>query len=645
MRNLLLTSLLLGIVITANAASVIYTADDASIFSNPERGFITMLEGHLTKSKPYAVKGKESTLDNKKSSEKMSIVLVHYYLDNFKTTTTLPDEVLNGFDADMAVLRSKGMKAIIRFSYTNSSNGNDAAWTYVEQHISQYKSHWQANADVIFVFQAGIVGAWGEWYYTQHYGNQVTTMNDARRAVVDALLDAVPSDRCIQLRTPKFKTSYLNSTQPLTAAEAYQNTPKARLAQHNDAFLYDYDNMGTYQDTAKEKPWLAQETLYVPIGGETDITEADKAQQWATYEKTTAEMSRLHWTFIQSGYAETTTNMWRNNGTFDELNRKMGYRYQLVSGTYSNEVAQEGKLSVNIKIRNAGYAPLYNERPAYIVLKNGNKTYPLKLAADPRRWLPNGVVSTVNEQITVPATVPAGTYQLYLYLPDAYSSIAANPAYAVRFANTNVWEASTGMNKLNATVTVTGKSEPPTPIGDAVLLPATLNKANVSECSEDMTWYNGDYFDFGPEDAENTGRWAEWNVELRYPGKYIVSAKGYYPNGHQWKITLQGTNTDTYTLPASYTVGEVTETGEEKWDLSAKEKGTYMLRVQNVMEWGQPKLQSINLQYDGVLPTGIQKPMEEDAQTQAFDILGRPVRSSYQGIIIRNGRKTMQVRQ
>ena len=156
MRNLLLTNLLLGIVLTMNAASVTYTADDTSIFSNPERGFITMLEGHLTKSKPNAVKGKESTLDEKKSSEKMSIVLVHYYLDNFKTTTTLPDEVLNGFDADMAVLRSKGMKAIIRFSYTNSSNGNDAAWTYVEQHISQYKSHWQANADVIFDVDDGI---------------------------------------------------------------------------------------------------------------------------------------------------------------------------------------------------------------------------------------------------------------------------------------------------------------------------------------------------------------------------------------------------------------------------------------------------------------------------------------------------------
>ena len=458
MKSKLLIVLFCLLSVMAQATTVTYTADDTSIFSNPERGFITMLEGHLTTSKPYAVKGNESTLDNKKSSECMSIILVHYYLDHFRTTAELPSTILNAFDEDMDVLRSKGMKAIIRFSYTNSSSGNDAAWDYAKKHISQYKSHWQANADVIFCFQAGIVGAWGEWYYTQHYGNEVTTMNSSRRKVVDSLLAAVPADRCIQLRTPQFKTTYLGSTSPLTREEAYQNTPKARLAHHNDAFLYDYDNMGTYVDTTTEKPYLAQETLFVPLGGETDITDASLAQLWATYDKTIAEMSRLHWTFIQSGYAETTTNMWRNNGTFDELNRRMGYRFQLVSATLQESAKINGQMSVQLQIRNTGFAPLYNERHAYIVFKNGNKIYSALLQSDPRSWLPNGEITTVDEQITVP-TLPEGTYQLYLYLPDAYASLASNPAYAVRFANTGVWEASTGMNKLNATVTIAGQAD------------------------------------------------------------------------------------------------------------------------------------------------------------------------------------------
>ncbi len=603
-----------------SAGTVNYTADNNTIFANPERGFITMLTGHLSKSAPYAVVGEESTLDKKKKDEKMSIVLVHYYLDNFKTKGTLPNEVLNGFDADMQVLRNKGMKAIVRFSYAEGTYGSgksesatDASLDIVKQHLAQYKPHWDANADVIFVFQAGIVGAWGEWYYSDNFGNQTSHMNDARCALIDTLLKTVPSDRGIQIRTPLFKTEYLEylrvSKSALTASEAYQNTAKARLGHHNDAFLYHADNMGTYQDTAKQKPYIAQETLYVPVGGETDIEDPTQAAEEASYDATIAEMSRMHWTFIQSGFSEVVTDMWRKNGTFDELNRRMGYRFQLVKGTYSEQVAQGNKISLNLQIRNNGFAPLYNERHAYLVLKNGTKIYSLPIVSDPRSWLPNGVLTTINEQIMVPSTVPAGTYQLYLHLPDAYSTLASDPRYAVRFANTGVWDEETGMNALNASLEVTAKSvdpdpEPYTP-GEAVILPATLNKANVNAYSDNMTWYNNDFFDFGPDDAQNLDRWAEWKVELRYPGNYIVSVNGSYPNGHQWQLSLLESGAEVYPLPATWDQGEVTEIGNASWNLTSVSKGTYTLRVQNILEWSQPKLKSITLNYDGELPTAV----------------------------------------
>ncbi len=646
MKKIYWTLICLGLCASMHAASVTYKADNTSIFPNPERGFITMLTGNLSQSKPYGVKGKESSLSAHANNDKGSIVLVHYYLKNFRSTTTLPDAVLNGFDEDMAVLRSKGMKAIIRFSYADRDENDtaiDAPFDIVHSHINQYKSHWQANADVIFCFQAGIIGAWGEWYYTSNYGNHATTTNNARRQVVDALLDAVPADRCIQLRTPLFKTSYIGNTTPLNASEAWKNTPKARLGHHNDAFLYHADNMGTYTDTAKQKPYLAQETLYVPIGGESDITNASQAQTEASRNATVAEMSRLHWTFIQSGYSTVVTNMWRNNGTFDELNRNMGYRYQLVSATLPDQVTAGAKANISIKIKNVGYAPLYNERSAYIVLKIGNTSYKIKLQSDPRTWPPNGVVTTINEQITIPANLPSGTYQLYLYLPDKYASIADNPAYAVRFANSEVWEASTGMNKLNASVVVSGGStpEPPQPLDDVIQLPATLNKANVTSYSDNMTWYNTDYFDFGPNDAVNLDRWAEWNVYLRFPGEYNISMVGYYPNGHEWQMELLNSSASTFGTERTWTQGDMTENGV--WNLSGVEQGTYKLRVTNVFEWSQPKLQSVSLQFNGELPTTelIEK-TESPLNGQAYDLLGRPVDSNYHGIVIQNNKKRIQ---
>ena len=445
------------------AGTVNYTADNTSIFRNPERGYYREIDHVVTKNNPWCVKNE--SLDSYVSSDNLSLILVLYYLDNFKTTETLPDKIFTGFEEDMQILRNKGLKCILRFAYTSDNSGEtgyDASPDIVKKHIAQYKSHWKANADVIYVFQAGFVGAWGEWYYTENFDNRSDQMTAKRRDVVDSLLKAVPEDRFIQLRTPKFKSEYLYGkgkakyTEPLTAEEAYKNTPKARLGHHNDAFLYGPENMGTYSDTAKQKPYLAKETLYVPIGGETDILEDYQAKEWATYDKTIAEMSRLHWTFLQGYYSQVVTNWWRKPevGTFDELNRRMGYRYQLISGTYSDEVAAGGELAVNMQIKNVGFAPLYNERHAYIVLKKDNKTYPLLLESDPRGWLPNGVVTTINESLTIPADIPAGTYDLYLHLPDVYESLASNPYYAVRFANENIWEASTGMNKLNATVTI-----------------------------------------------------------------------------------------------------------------------------------------------------------------------------------------------
>lgn len=448
-------------VCTLDAKTVTYTPDNSAIFLNPERGFLTEFDHVVTKKKPHCVKGKEQELkDNYINKDQVSLLLVLYYLDNFKNTATLPAEVLNAFDEDMQVLRNLGMKAILRFAYTEDYSGeigHDAPLSVVRNHVAQYKSHWEANTDVIFVFQAGFVGTWGEWYYTDHYGNKDNVTNESRRAVVDTLLAAVPTNRCIQMRTPLFKTSYIGSTDPLTAEEAYQNTPKARLAHHNDAFLENDNNLGTYVDTTTEKPYIAQETLYVPIGGESCILDPDVAAVNASPEATLAEMSRLHWTFIQNSYSKVVTDPWRENGTFNELNRRLGYRYQLVSGTYSDEVEPGSPLSVQMQIRNTGFAPLYNERPAYIVLKdtgNPSSTVRLELASDPRRWLPNGAVTTINEQLTVPVTVPDGTYELYLYLPDHSDKLSADPRYAVRFANTDVWDAETGMNRLNATVTV-----------------------------------------------------------------------------------------------------------------------------------------------------------------------------------------------
>ncbi|MBQ4391444.1 MAG: DUF4832 domain-containing protein [Paludibacteraceae bacterium] len=954
MKKLVFSALTLGLLVAGafsnsiSAVQVSYTADNTSIFRNPERGFLLQLEKNVTATAPYNVKGREWFLEEN-AAQNQSLVLVLYYLDNFKTTATLPNEILNAFDEDMAVLRQYGFKCVLRFAYTNSASGEigyDATPAIVTSHISQLASHLQANADVIYTFEAGFVGSWGEWYYTSNFGNKSQDINADRRAVIDALLAAVPTDRCVMLRYPCMKIQYLNNdANPLTETEAYQNTSKARLAHHNDAFLNNWGDCGTYyyngnDDSPAMRQYIADETLYVPNGGETNVESSSLANTNCTYEKTIAACSTYHWSFCKGDYAEATTNKWRTDGTYAEMEKKLGYRYELVTATLPAQAAIGGTANVNIQIKNVGFAPIYNERHVYLVLKNGSQSYSIQLQSDPRRWLPNDAVTTINEQITIPTSVPEGTYQMYLHMPDKYASLASDPRFSVRFANTGVWDATTGMNSLNASVTIVssgtvipttptinvqtevafagvtvgapaiqqiavsgndlegivninsdnaaltvnptsltsnevqsgilvtltltattagngnatltfssvnavsktvnvtwnatsggggedpGPSTPdqgqystrvynadstvctwnfqdvvsadatintettdngiiyrpasggkikiiagasnglstqktqstvciPVPAGsagtisatmygnsdsryfqlyvngtasssdkriwskynatptsdgkkgpqsftftesdltkigdnyylvltdnttemkvatftvtlttgsyavgggeqggeggggdtptppstDAVELPATLNKANVNAVSSDMTYWQTDYFDFGPTDAENIGRWAEWKVYLRYPGKYIISVVNGFPgddnaDGNTWQLELLNGSTSVSIFTGENLWAQAQYTYSAKWDLSAKAVGEYTLRVKNTAAWEQPKLRSVTLQYDGVLPTGLEDVML-DMNAPMYDVLGRKVGADYRGVVIQNGK-------
>lgn len=110
------------------------------------------------------------------------------------------------FDA----IRTAGLTAILRFAYTDDVAGDDAAPAQVLRHIEQLTPLLRQNAYVIATVQAGFVGAWGEWYYTRHFGNEgrVSAADQANRAaVVQALLNALPATRTVQLRTPAASTT------------------------------------------------------------------------------------------------------------------------------------------------------------------------------------------------------------------------------------------------------------------------------------------------------------------------------------------------------------------------------------------------------------------------------------------------------
>ena len=449
---------------------VTYVADDVTMFRNPERGFTEELGGEtmLSDEENHVVLEEADWFFSEEDEhyadrQYQTLVMLMYYLGNYKTTD-LSAAILQGFDEDMQALREEGFKCVLRFAYDWNSK-NDADLTHVQRHIQQLKPHLAANKDVIYVLETGFVGQWGEWYYTSHFEDESQHLNTNRRAVVTAMLDACPAERFLLVRYPLIKTEYLGDEIALDSTQAFSGTNRARLGHHNDAFLNKYGNDGTYgrdgdgpEDDPVLRAYIATETLYVPNGGETNVEKKSLANTVAQYDTTMAELRRYHWSFCGSTYSTKVTDKWRANGAFDEMNRKLGYRYQLVEADLPETVSAGETTHVQLKIRNVGFAPIYNERKAYVVFRSQYSVFRIQLASDPRRWLPNGAETTIDETVTIPEEITNGTYELYLYLPDISPSLSDDPRYAVRFANEDVWDATTGMNSLHASVSVSGSA-------------------------------------------------------------------------------------------------------------------------------------------------------------------------------------------
>ncbi|MFE3738868.1 DUF4832 domain-containing protein [Streptomyces sp. NPDC059134] len=427
----------------ASADSVTYP-QTTEAFANPERGFYHHTES-CDKSDFSA-----ATLQSYRTSEGISLVMCVFYLAEFKNSA-IGQSALDRLQRQFDAVRSAGLKTIVRFAYTESTDGADAPKDRVLAHLDQLAPYLRANSDVIYVVQAGFVGAWGEGYYTKNFGDagNVTTADWAnRKAVVDRTLASLPSNRMVQLRTPKYKRTMYGTT-ALPAGQAYNGSSLARLGHHNDCFLASADDYGTYENPAVEYPYLAAETSYLAMGGETCGVNTPRT----SCPTTLSELKMFHWSYLNTDYEPNVINGWRSGGCLPEITRNLGYRFALQNGTFPSTAAKGGSLPVRFTVRNDGFAAPFNPRGLELVLRNTStsQVYRLPMSGDPRSWAA-GTTTTVDRTVTLPANLPAGSYSLLLNLPDP--QLSQRPEYSLRLANQGTWEASTGYNNLLHTLTV-----------------------------------------------------------------------------------------------------------------------------------------------------------------------------------------------
>lgn len=115
---------------------------------------------------------------------------------------------------------------------------------------------------------------------------------------------------------------------------------------------------------------------------------------------------------------------------------------------------------LKLSLKNRGFATVFGEHPVYFVLidKEGEVTeFPTD--ANPLNWQPfepndstyTSLMHTVNLSLKLPASIPAGTYQLGLWIPDGSDRLRYNPRYAIHCANgdTDWWISRDGKYGVN----------------------------------------------------------------------------------------------------------------------------------------------------------------------------------------------------
>jgi Domain of unknown function (DUF4832)/Domain of unknown function (DUF4874) len=459
---------------TGPVTNVTFGKDDGLV-RNPERGFLTNQPAATSTSWDVPNVGeytRKATLGALQPFANSGYRLLRrqMVLNGFRTRR-LTDEMLQAIDADFANARALGLKYIVHVNYTQNEDSRnwapgcdaskstpnearaagrifcwpDTTLDWMKVHAVQLGPIMRKNADVVAVYQIGFIGRWGEWNKsTNGLGDETNPQNTAaQRDLVETVLGQMPSDRFASLRYYGRKQAILSDTSPLTASQAFEfSQRKARIGHFNDYFtLEDY--------SSDARNYLAAETRWLPQGGEPIKTGSESGCSYAT-----EELARNHWTYMSQPGGDFES-LWRSGGCWNDIEKKLGYRYFLTSAAIPVSANKGQSVTVTVKMRNEGYAGIFNPRGIELVLRNRStgKVHraPVTLAEDLRKVLPNPnntEEKTIALTVALPsgAALDAGASDVLLNLPDPL--LKDDRKYSIRLANTNTWEDATGYNRL-----------------------------------------------------------------------------------------------------------------------------------------------------------------------------------------------------
>jgi len=449
-----------GEAVRFNGASNTNTFTPSSaILANPEQGFYFYTETHYQSdnsdyeplSQSQLISNRTGTYtENGLSFGPSSLVHRYFYMEKYVNGSSIESQYLALIASDLAIIRSSGSKVVIRFAYNSNENGsqpyNDSpSPSAVINHINQLYPTLNQYADVITAVEAGFIGVWGEWYYTDNFttGSNMNNLSSAdwtnRSNVLNALVNNLDSRIFVLVRYVGIKQNIYGFS---------PSSSNNRIGFHNDAFEASSDDYGTYdtfssQSISQNQAYLAAQPPLPQTGESTNYNSPQS--DWG---QASADLAKYHWSSLNSAYYPATLQAWGQNNV-NTVSQKLGYRLELLSASLSSSGNSH---TITINLQNTGYSPPFRNRPVNIILNNANNSFVTAINnVDIRSWTPN---QTITISATVSSPSASGTYSVYLSLPDPSSNLSSIPAYSIQMANNNVWDSALGANNLGLSILV-----------------------------------------------------------------------------------------------------------------------------------------------------------------------------------------------
>ncbi len=360
------------------------------------------------------------------------------------TDRSIDGSMLDKIEESFENAYNAGVQLVMRnaetFNESSTCGFCDAPAHIIRRHIEQLSPLLEAHAATIAYMEAGYIGRWGEWNKsTNRLGDETNPQNtSAQRDIYFAIQDALPRERCVNLRYHGRTFAIHGRSTPLTREEAYSGSRFSRNGATNDYFTIDSDPVGFFR----------QHNLFVPQGGEPIRWNGSRSVGSAAEQ----ELINMHWQNMNLPGGDFATS-WRDSGHYQRFAERLGHRFVLERSVTSSEISRGETLLLDLTIRNEGYGKPYN--PFHFDLMVGSRRFRAETVKqtpqlqDNRHYLPDPATKqTTRLALRLPSDMQSGNQPIKLLLPDVLAE--NHKPYMIQFANEGIYDSATGGHTLGS---------------------------------------------------------------------------------------------------------------------------------------------------------------------------------------------------